>query len=74
MGLAVCGKKWYNYHRRKEPDMRTENEILNDPAMSYWLKDAIKKSEQRDIVDALNDAEFLVGYLRQKLDIIQGSR
>lgn len=54
--------------------MRTENEILNDPAMSYWLKDAIKKAEQRDICDALNDAEFLVGYLRQKLEIVQGVR
>lgn len=54
--------------------MRTDNEILNDPAMSYWLKDAIVKSDDRDICDALNDAEFLVGYLRQKLESVQGVR
>lgn len=51
--------------------MRTTDDVLSDPAMSYWLKDAIKKSEQRDICDALNDAEFLVGYLRQKLEIMK---
>lgn len=54
--------------------MKTPKEIENDLSMSYWLKDAIAKSEQRDICDALNDAEFLVGFLREKLKIAQGVR
>ncbi len=47
---------------------------MRDYAQSYWLQNAIKTAEDRDIVDALNDAEFLVGYLRQRLELARRAR
>jgi hypothetical protein len=35
------------------------NEILEDPGISCWLKDAIKTAYERDPVDALHDARRL---------------
>jgi len=35
------------------------DEILADPAASFWLKDAIKTLLQRDCLDAATDAEML---------------
>lgn len=34
----------------------TKSAILSDPSSSYWLKNAIRDLEQRDPVDASNDA------------------
>jgi hypothetical protein len=39
------------------------NEILEDPGISCWLKDAIKTAYQRDAVDALHDARRLLKML-----------
>ncbi len=38
--------------------------ILNDPAASYWLKDALGSALKRDPVDAANDADNLAAALR----------
>jgi hypothetical protein len=35
------------------------DQLLNDPATSYWLKDAIRALEKRDPLDAVRDAEVL---------------
>ena len=40
--------------------------ILSCYSTSFWLKDALKSSVQRDCVDALNDAEFLVAILSKR--------
>ncbi len=46
---------------------------LENPATTYWLRDAIKSALQRDPVDALHDAEELAYLLRDRLDqIISG--
>lgn len=45
-------------------------EILNSPSTSYWLKNAIKQSLERDIVDALDDAESLTVILSQHFEKI----
>ena len=37
----------------------TVNQILEDPATSYWLRDALSTSLPRDPVDVLNDLEIL---------------
>lgn len=37
--------------------------IAADPSASFFLKDAVKKSLQRDPLDALRDAETLVALL-----------
>ncbi len=34
--------------------------IKGDPSVSVWLKKAISELEQRDPVDAMNDAELLL--------------
>jgi hypothetical protein len=42
------------------------NEILEDPGVSCWLKDAIKTAYQRDPVDALHDARRLLKMLAER--------
>lgn len=46
--------------------------ILNDPAASYWLKQAVKDAMQRDPLDALADAIALSVVLRQRLKTLTG--
>jgi hypothetical protein len=51
--------------------MNTIDQILNDPATSYWLRDALRSALKRDIVDAANDAEALAELLKARLGKIQ---
>lgn len=44
--------------------------ILDDPAASFWLKNALRSALDRDPVDALNDAEVLVVALKERLDFV----
>lgn len=48
------------------------SEILADPSVSHWLKQALRTALQRDPVDALHDAlalaEVLEARLREVLD------
>jgi hypothetical protein len=44
--------------------------ILDDPAASFWLKNALQSALNRDPVDALNDAEVLVVVLKERLDFV----
>ena len=43
---------------------RRIQEIIDDPAASYWLKSAARAAIARDPVDAVNDADFLLGLLQ----------
>ena len=43
-----------------------ESALLNDPSVSYWLKEQIRASKERDILDALCDAELLVAVLAER--------
>ena len=45
-----------------------EERVAKDPSTSYWLKEQIASSSDRDPVDALRDAEILVNILRQRVD------
>lgn len=47
-------------------------QILNDPASSFWLKESLEKSLSRDPVDALNDAETLLAVLQGRLSALLG--
>ncbi len=38
-------------------------EILADPSVSCWLKDALRSAYERDAVDALHDARRLLKLL-----------
>lgn len=48
-------------------------QVLTDPAASFWLKSALHANLKRDPVDALNDAELLQSLLRQRLDQLMGA-
>jgi hypothetical protein len=41
-------------------------EILADPSVSYWLKDALRTAYERDPVAALRDARQLLQLLGQR--------
>jgi hypothetical protein len=43
------------------------DQVLSDPAASFWLKDALRSALARDPVDAANDAEVLFRLLDQRL-------
>lgn len=45
--------------------------LLNNPATSYWLREAIKSAFARDPLDSLQDAETLVELLQQRLATLQ---
>jgi hypothetical protein len=44
----------------------TLKEILADPNISYWLKEAVKTAYQQDPVDALRDARRLLKMLGER--------
>lgn len=39
---------------------------IQNPASSYWLKNAVKSQDKRDIVDALRDSHILDLFLKAK--------
>jgi hypothetical protein len=41
-------------------------EILADPSVSYWLKDALRTAYERDPIAALRDARQLLQLLGQR--------
>ena len=44
----------------------TLKEILADPGISSWLKDAIKTAYERDTIEAMHDAHRLLTVLRER--------
>jgi hypothetical protein len=44
----------------------TLQQILGDPSISSWLKEAIKMAYQRDPLEALRDAERLIKMLGER--------
>ena len=47
--------------------------VIESPATSYWLKQALETALHRDCVDAANDAEALSDLLSRRCDAVQGS-
>ena len=41
-------------------------QVLSDPAASFWRKDALRSALTRDPVDAANDAEVLFRLLDER--------
>jgi hypothetical protein len=44
----------------------TLKEILSDPSLSYWLKDAFRTAYERDPIDAVRDARSLLKLLGER--------
>lgn len=47
-------------------ELPTIEEVLRDPAASFWLKNALRSALARDPVDAANDAEILARLLDRR--------
>ncbi len=55
-------------------DLPSIDEVLADPAASYWLKAALRSALCRDPVDAAHDSELLAQLLEERCDeILSGS-
>lgn len=52
----------------------TIDQVLADPAASFWLKDALRSAMERDPVDAANDAEVLAKLLAERCRTLLGDR
>ena len=50
----------------READLPHIEDVLGDPAASFWLKDALHSALTRDPVDAANDAEVLARLLDRR--------
>jgi hypothetical protein len=50
----------------KAVDLPTIDEILDDPAASFWLKAALHSALSSDPVDAANDADVLARVLERR--------
>jgi hypothetical protein len=53
-------------------EMPEIEQVLSDPAASYWLKFALRSALERDPVDAANDAEVLACLLEKRCRAILG--
>ena len=47
-------------------ELPATEEVLRDPAASFWLKNALRSALARDPVDAANDAEVLARLLDRR--------
>jgi hypothetical protein len=54
-------------------DLPTIDEVLADPAASFWLKTALRSALCRDPADAAHDSEILAQLLGQRCDAILSS-
>ena len=50
----------------EETGKSLETRILEDPSASRWLKEQINITSERDIVDAMSDAEALLMVLHAR--------
>lgn len=50
----------------------SEDSLLRDPSISYWLKTQIVESKGRDILDSIRDAELLLSVLNRRFDNMGG--
>lgn len=54
-------------------ELPTLEEVLRDPAASFWLKDTLRTALARDPVDAANDAEILAKLLDRRCHEVLGN-
>jgi hypothetical protein len=51
-------------------DLPNIDEVLADPAASFWLKMALRSALSRDPVDAAHDSEILAQLLGRRCDAL----
>jgi hypothetical protein len=52
--------------RQSEFELPSIDEILSDPAASFWLQHALRSALSRDPVDAADDADVLARLLDRR--------
>ena len=52
------------------PNDQEIRRLCEDPAISYWLREALLSALERDPVDAANDAGLLCVVLDKRLEMI----
>ena len=53
-----------------QSELPSAEELLKDPATSFWLRNALIAALSRDPVDAANDAEILARVLDRRCRLI----
>ncbi|WP_394222590.1 hypothetical protein [Alteromonas gracilis] len=46
-----------------------EQQIINDPTTSFWLREAIRNCIDRDPIDVLNDLDILYKITEQRIGV-----
>jgi hypothetical protein len=49
-----------------------EKRLMDDPSVSYWLKDQIRATDRRDVLDAYYDLEMLWEVVKQRAELALG--
>lgn len=50
-----------------QENLIVDADIINDPSASFWLKEQIVKSLDRDPIDMLNDIDILVTLIKARI-------
>lgn len=54
--------------RVEESYLSMRMRVMNDPSSTFWLRKAVAQLEQRDPVDALMDAEYLLKMMTRRME------
>lgn len=68
-GFSQCANCGHAKSFHKLLPVVPAEELLGDFTVSFWLQDALRSARQRDPVDAVRDAELLLGALRLHLEV-----
>ena len=49
-----------------------ENTLADDPTTSRWLREQLNVTKQRDVLEAINDAEMLLAVLKSRWSHVGG--
>jgi hypothetical protein len=50
---------------------KLEQELLDGPCTSYWLKEQIRNLDKRDVLDAMRDAELLAKVANERWQAVE---
>jgi hypothetical protein len=56
----------------EQPWQKKLDELMGDPCVSFWLKDALRSSLDRDPLDAYYDSDILQSILKARMEALLG--
>lgn len=45
-----------------------EQRVMQDPSSSFWLKEQIEATDERDVLDVMKDVEILLSIIHQRFN------